>query len=88
MKAWLEINANTIAPISYEAVVFVLSWLKGFKAGGFAQTRLAQGRNYDWATLVDEIEELFQSTNQKDWAHAQLAWCHQGNSPTNDFIIK
>jgi len=65
MKDWLMVNSAAITPGSYEAVVTVLSYLKGLKAGVFAQIRLQQGWTYNWNMLVDEMKGLFRSTNQK-----------------------
>ena len=61
---------------------------KRIKGRGFVQTRLQQGQAYNWNTLVDQMEGLFRSTNQQDWAKEQLRKYYQGVSPTDDFIIK
>src|SRR6266576_539439 len=68
IKGWLYVNRRSITPESPDAVMAVLSRLKGPKAGQFAQTRLKRGDEYMWNQLEYEIENLFRATNMKDWA--------------------
>ncbi|RTR35484.1 hypothetical protein EKG38_24685 [Shewanella canadensis] len=58
MRAWLKLNEHAIAPESHEAVLAVLSRLKGAKAGPFAQTCITKGTAYTWAELVSDIKGL------------------------------
>ena len=88
IKAWLMVNSSTITPGSYEVVVAILSQLKESKTAVFAHIHLQQECAYDWLTLVDEVEGLFHSMNQQDWAKEQHKKYYQDTSPTNDFIIK
>src|SRR6266576_2556066 len=88
MKGWLHINRRSIAPRSNDAVMAVLSRLKGPKAGNFAQVRRARGEEYTWQRLENEIEHLFRATNMKDWATDQLNKLTQGNTPTDDFLVR
>nr|WP_205127004.1 hypothetical protein [Oceanobacillus profundus] len=88
MRAWLKLNEHAIAPESHEAVLAVLSRLKGAKAGPFAQTRITKGTAYTWATLVSDVEGLFRTTNQVDWARSQLRSLVQGKMSTDDYIVK
>ena len=41
-----------------------------------------------WPELVHNIEELFHTTNKRDWARKELRKLKQGKTPTDDFIMK
>ena len=89
-QAWLKVNKHTIPEGSQDAVGAIFSWLKGPKAGPFAQVclmQVAQGL-YTWPELVCDVEGLFHTTNKKDWARKELCELKQGKLPTNDFIVK
>ena len=78
--------ANTDKPVRA-----VLSRLEGPKAGSFARTRLEilnSGTAYTWACMCSELEELFHSANQKDWARKKLRELKQGRMTINEWIIK
>ena len=90
MQAWLTVNQHAIPASSQDTVGTVLSWLKGPKAGPFAQvclTQAAQG-TYTWNQLVSDVEGLFCTTNKKDWARKELRKLKQGKLATDNFIVK
>ena len=90
IQAWLMVNQHAISASLQDAVSAVLSWLKGPKAGPFAQVCLTQVAQdtYTWTCLVSNIEGLFCMTNKKDWARKELHELKQGKLPTDDFIMK
>ena len=90
MQAWLMVNQHAILAGLQDTVSTVLSWLKGPKAGPFAQVHLMQAAQgtYMWNQLVSDVEGLFCTTNKKDWARKELRELKQGKLATDDFIIK
>ena len=84
------VNQYTIPASLQDAVSAVLSWLKGPKAGPFAQVCLTQvaQETYNWTQMVSNIEGLFHTTNKKDWARKELQELRQGKTPTDNFIVK
>ena len=89
-QAWLKVNEHAIPASLQDAIGAILSWLKGLKAGPFAQVPLMQAAQgtYMWTRLVNDIERLFQMTNKKHWARKELCEFKQGKLPTDDFIVK
>ena len=89
-QVWLKVNEHAIPEGSQDAVGAILSWLKGPKAGLFAQVHLTQAAQgfYTWPELVRDVEGLFCTTNKKDWARKELRELKQGKTPTDDFIVK
>ena len=90
MQAWLTVNQHAIPAGSQDTVNAVLSWLKGPKAGPFAQVYLMQVAQdtYIWGCLVNNIEGLFHMTNKKDWAQKELHELKQEKLSTDNFIVK
>ena len=68
MQAWLTVNQHAIPAGSQDTVGAVLSQLKGLKASPFTQVHLTQAAQatYTWRHLVNDVEELFHTTNKKD----------------------
>ena len=73
-QVWLKVNEHAIPEGSQDAVRAILAWLKGPKAGPFAQVCLTQAAQgfYTWPELVRDVEGLFHTTNKKDWARKEL----------------
>ena len=90
IQVWLMVNQHMIPAGSQYTIDAVLFHLKGPKVGPFAQVHLMQvaQENYSWDQMVSNIEELFYTTNKKDWTRKELCELKQEKILTDDFIVK
>ena len=75
VKAWRSKNHLAMPSNTDKPVCAILSRLAGPKAGSFTRTCLEilnGGGTYTWVQLCQELEELFQPANQKDWAQKKI----------------